>query len=341
MKQYIIACLCATMMLCSCGNKKNVSADWTDTIPVNILVINDGNTPTERNYVGDIGSEQEVSLSFPLGGTLTKVAVKNGQHVVKGQLLAEIDATTAQSLHAAALATLRQAEDAYRRLEAVHKEGGISEVKWIEMETNLEKARQSEVSTRKHVEDCTLKAPFSGVVSCGNRHVGQEMKPGETFCRVMDMKRLRVEFSVPEQEINLIKVGDEATAIVPSMGNRRIELRVSDKSLIANPLGHTYKVYATITSGEVNDLLPDMVTKVQARLDAQGGIVIPSDCVQTMPEGTVVWVVNGGKAQHRNIVVGDFIKNGVVVNEGLSAGDTVVVKGLHKLYTGAKVSYEL
>ena len=41
------------------------------------------NTPTERNYVGDIGSEQEVSLSFSMGGTLTKVAVKNGDRVVK------------------------------------------------------------------------------------------------------------------------------------------------------------------------------------------------------------------------------------------------------------------
>ncbi len=337
MKQIIIFCLLASLLFCSCGNNEKGRPGWSDTIPVEVLVIDDSTTPTERNYVGDIGSEREVQLSFLLGGTLTKVAVQNGQTVSAGQLLAEVDATTANSLHASAVATLRQAEDAYRRLEAVHKEGGISDVKWIEMETNLEKARQTEVSTRKHLEDCAIKAPFSGVISCGNHHVGQELKPVEPFARLLDMNKLRVDFSVPEQEISLIHVGDAVTATVPALNDREIALRISDKSLIANPLGHTYKVHASIVSGDVKGLLPDMVAKVNVKIGAAGGIVVPTDCVQTMPEGTVVWVVVDGKAQHRQVVVGDFIKNGVVIKEGLSAGDIVVKAGQQKLYTDANV----
>ena len=337
MKQIIISCLLASLLFCSCGNNEKGRPGWSDTIPVEVLVIDDSTTPTERNYVGDIGSEREVQLSFLLGGTLTKVAVQNGQTVSAGQLLAEVDVTTANSLHATAVATLRQAEDAYRRLEAVHKEGGISDVKWIEMETNLEKARQTEVSTRKHLEDCAIKAPFSGVISCGNHHVGQELKPVEPFARLLDMNKLRVDFSVPEQEISLIHVGDAITATVPALDDREIALRISDKSLIANPLGHTYKVHASIVSGDVKGLLPDMVAKVNVKIGAAGGIVVPTDCVQTMPEGTVVWVVVDGKAQHRQVVVGDFIKNGVVIKEGLSAGDIVVKAGQQKLYTDANV----
>lgn len=337
MKRALPILLCTATLLCSCGEKNKVSTGWSDSIPVETIVISDGNTPTERNYVGDIGSEQEVSLSFPLGGTLTKVAVKNGDRVVKGQLLAEVDATSATSLHATALATLHQAEDAYRRLEAVHREGGLSEVKWVEMETNLEKARQAEVSARKHLEDCSLRAPFSGVVSCGTPLVGQEMRPGEMFARVLDMGRLRVQFSVPEQEISLIRVGDTASATVPALDDGHLSLRVGDKSLSANPLGHTYRVYASIVSGNTKQLLPDMVAKVHVRLNALGGIVVPSDCVQTMPEGTVVWVVKDGKAEHRLITVGDFVCNGVVVKEGLAVGDTVVTAGFQKLYTGARV----
>ena len=324
-------------LLFSCGRKDKEPSGWEDSILVETLAVGNGEMPTVRNYVGDIGSEQEVSLSFPLGGTLTKVAVKNGDHVAKGQLLAEVDATAATSMHATALAALRQAEDAYHRLEAVHREGGLSEVKWVEMETNLEKARQTEVSARKHMEDCSLRAPFSGVVSCGSPLVGQEMRPGEPFARLLDMRRLRVQFSVPEQEISLINIGDEATAEIPSMGNEQLTLRISDKSLSANPLGHTYKVYASIISGNVKNLLPDMVAKVHMKLNVLGGIVVPSGCVQTMPEGTVVWVVKNGKAEHRWIEVGDFVRNGVLVKTGLGAGDTVVIAGQQKLYTGAKV----
>ena len=125
---------------------------------------------------------------------------------------------------------------------------------------------------------------------------------------------------------------------MPALNDREIALRISDKSLIANPLGHTYKVHASIVSGNVDDLLPDMVAKVRVQLGAMGGITVPSDCVQTMPEGTVVWVVKDGKVQQRSITVGEFVRNGVVVNEGLESGDTVVVSGHQKLYTGAKVS---
>lgn len=210
-------------------------------------------------------------------------------------------------------------------------------MKWVEMETNLEKARQTEVSARKHMEDCSLRAPFSGVVSCGSPLVGQDMRPGEPFARLLDMRRLRVQFSVPEQEISLINIGDEASAEIPSMGDGQLTLRVSDKSLSANPLGHTYKVYASIVSGNVKNLLPDMVAKVHMKLSDLGGIVVPSSCVQTMPEGTVVWVVNNGKAEHRWIEVGDFVRNGVVVKTGLGDGDTVIIAGQQKLYTGAKV----
>ncbi len=337
MKIHQTTFLLAALLLAGCGGGRDADRGWSDAVEIETLVVSDVSTPSERNYVGSIGSEQEIDMSFPLGGMLTKIAVKNGDRVTKDQLLAEIDATSAASLHASSLATLRQAEDAWRRLEAVHREGGISEVKWIEMETDLEKARQAEVAARKQLKDCTLRAPFSGVVSCGSRNVGQEMKPGEVFCRVLDMRKMQVQFSVPEQEISLIAVGDTATATISALGDRKLIVRISDKSLTANLLGHTYKVYATIISGDVKNLLPDMVATVKAHLSSAGGIVVPSHCVQTTPDGAAVWVVENGHAHQRSIVVGDFIRNGVVVTGGLDDGDTVVTAGYQKLYSGAKV----
>ena len=325
------------LLLGACTTGRQKPTGWNDTIPVRYIIVGNVEASAGRNYVGAIGSEREVSLSFPMGGVLTKVCVRNGQHVSAGQVIAETDATSARSLHDASLATLRQAEDAHRRLEAVHKEGGISEVRWMEMETDLEKARQAELSSRKHLEDCTIKAPFPGVVSCADHHVGEEMKPGEPFCRLLDMERLQVNFSVPEQEIALISIGDQATAIVPALRDRPLRLRVADKGMTANPMGHTYRVHASVIGGERKDLLPDMVTKVQATLGEADGMAIPIECVQTMPEGTIVWVVKNDRSEQRRIEVGDFYYNGVYIKSGLSVGDTVIAEGRQKLYTGTPV----
>lgn len=337
MKKYSIPFLLSIFILASCGESEKNKSGWSDSIVVDALIVASGDNAGQRDYVGVIGSEVEVDLSFTLGGTLTKVAVSNGQKVHKEQVIAEVDGTTVNSLHSTALATLRQAEDAYNRMKNVHAEGGISDVRWIQMETDLEKARQAEVASRKRVADCVIKAPFDGVVACKSHHVGEEMKPLEPFARILDMRRLRVGFSVPEQEVGLLPVGTTVTATIPALDDRELTLKVTDKSLIANPMGHTYKVYATIASDNVEGLLPDMVAKVHATLSAKAGIVVPSECVSVMPEGTVVWVVEGGKASHRLISVGDFVRNGVVVESGLNTGDTVVTLGQQKLYNGAKV----
>lgn len=334
--RFLLAVFCVAL-IAGCGRKHKAVSGWIDTIGVDILVVDNGLNSNERYYVGDIGSEVEADMSFMLGGTLTKVAVHNGQVVAKGQVLAEVDPTTAQSLHNTSLAVLRQAEDAYERLKAVHSEGGISEVQWVDMETNLEKARQSEVAARKRLEQSVLKAPFAGIVSCTDHHVGQDMRPTETFAKIIDLNHMRVVFSVPEVEIGLLAMGTKASATIPALDNRELSLRVSDKSLLANPMGHTYQVFGTIVSGDTKGLLPDMVARVHVELNKAAGIVVPSECVQTMPEGYIVWVVNGGKAYHRSVQVGDFVNNGVLINSGLQCGDTVVIRGQQKLYIGAKV----
>ena len=115
-------------------------------------------------------------------------------------------------------------------------------------------------------------------------------------------------------------------------------IEIIDKSFVSNPLGHTYTIKAKVPV-EDKDILPGMVAKIQLSLSELSGIVVPSSCVITMPEGADVWVLNNGKACRRNIKVGGFVKNGVVVESGLQSGDTIITAGYQKLYNGAKVSF--
>ena len=163
-KTLLITALSA-LLLIGCGNKKAQKQTFDPIIPVEISVIEQSNDNNLRNYVGTTKSEMELPVSFPLGGKLTGIYVKNGQHVKKGTVIARVDATSAKSIHDAALATLNQAEDGYNRLKQVHDEGGIPDVRWVQMETDLEKARQTEITARKHLNECTLIAPQEGFIS--------------------------------------------------------------------------------------------------------------------------------------------------------------------------------
>lgn len=332
--------LTPALLLTGCGNKKTKETTFNPIIPVEIEVVGNTDESSYRNYVGTVQSEMKVALSFPLGGTLTGIYVHNGQKVRKGDLIAKVDDTGAKSLHDAALATLNQAEDGYRRLKQVHDEGGISEVRWVQMETDLEKARQTEISTRKHLQECTMYSPIDGYISMSDAIIGEQIAPTKPLCQVVDMGKLMVEFSVPEKEIGLIQVGQSATATIPALNDAEKTIVVYDKAILSNPLGHSYTIKAKI-SPEEKDVLPGMVTKVRlALLSAEtSGIVVPSSCVQTMPEGVAVWTLKNGKAYRRKVVVSEFIRNGVLVSEGLCDGDTIITEGYQKLYNGALVSF--
>ena len=325
-------------LLIGCGEKKNSKQPFDPTIPVEISVIEQSNDNNLRNYVGTVKSEMKLPVTSPLGGTLTGIYVKNGQHVKKGALIARVDETTAKSLHDAALASLHQAEDGYNRLKQLHDEGGIPDVRWVQMETDLEKARQAEISTRKHLNECTLRAPQDGYISMEERTIGESLLPSSPFCHIIDMNKMVVEFSVPEKEIGVIEIGDTAEATFPGLNNMTKTIEIVDKSFVSNPMGHTYTIKARVPV-EDKDILPGMVVKIKLSLSEASGIVVPSSCVLTMPEGADVWTVKNGKAYRRNIKVSGFVKNGVVVDSGLSNGDTIITVGYQKLYNGAKVSF--
>ena len=112
---------------------------------------------------------------------------------------------------------------------------------------------------------------------------------------------------------------------------------IYDKSIVSNPFGHTYTVKAKIDL-DGKDALPGMVVKIRLNLTASSGIIVPASCVQTMSDGLSVWTVKNGKSYRTIIEVGDFVKNGVLVTNGLKDGDTIVTVGYQKLYNGAPVS---
>jgi len=336
--RFVLIVALSTMLLTSCSEKKAKKQHFDPVIPVEIEVIDDSEENNYRHYVGTVKSEMKLPVSFPLGGTLTGVYVKNGQQVKRGTLIARVDETSARSLHDAALATLNQAEDGYNRLKQLHEAGGIPDVRWVQMETDLEKARQSEISMRKHLEECTLRAPQDGFVSIEEHTTGELLRPSEPFCHILNMDKMVVEFSVPEKEVGVIQIGDTAEASFPGLDNLTKTIEVIDKSFVSNPFGHTYTIKARVPVDD-KDILPGMVVKIRLALSENTGIVVPASCVITMPEGSDVWVARNGKAYRQNITVGNFVKNGVSVASGLKCGDTIITAGYQKLYNGAKVSF--
>ncbi len=338
MKPFIILAIVSCVLITGCKSKSESETLGSRPIKVEVAVVGESQNNVKRSYVGEIIAQSETPLSFPFGGRITSIKVRNGSRVGAGQVIAMVDNSQQQNLLNSANAILRQAEDGYERVRQVHDQGGVSDVKWVEMETNLQKARSAAMSAQKNYDDCILKAPQGGLVNLNDVEVGEYLAPGQRLGSILSMNGMRAEFTVPENDIPDIAEGGLIQVTIPAL-NRTVNARISEKSLVSTLMVHAYTVRANIASSDAQDMLQGMVCKINIFESDSQNIIIPSRSVQTMTDGQSVWVVKHGRAERRRITLGEYAKNGVVVTSGLSLGDTIVTQGYQKLFDGVSVEY--
>lgn len=324
------------LLVSACANPPSRSVTDKTAVSVKVLSVEDESTVQTRTYVGEVSSSRSAVLAAPYPGTLKRLNVKAGSIVSKGKVVAEVSSQTVQSSYEMAAATLKQAEDGYARAKAVYEKGGMAQVKFIEIETALAKARASESAASSALSSGKIQSPFSGVVSEVYPQQDTELSIGAPIVKIIDRSSLEVSFAVPETELHKISKGMHAEVDIPALNLVGLEAKVVSKGVEAAPLSHTYDC-SLLLADKVKDLAPGMVCKVYLESDSTTGIVLPAQVVQTEKDGRYVWVVTGGVVEKRSVRVGGFCGAGVIIESGLNKGDSVISEGFRKVSSGMKV----
>ena len=178
----------------------------------------------------------------------------------------------------------------------------------------------------------TILAPISGVVASVSTQEGETVAAGlnaPTFLTIIDLARLQVDTFVDEVDIGKIKVGQTATFTVDSFPSREFTGRVVaiyPKAVIQENVV-TYDVVVEIT-GENNGVLrPEMTASVTIHLDArQGVLAVPAKAVRRERGKSVVYLLNNGRPQQREIKVGWRDSQWIEIVSGLEEGQTVLLE---------------
>lgn len=334
MKKFFVL-VCCLLFLFSCADigKKQEKKP----VEVEVLVVDSLGNVDGTHYVGSVVPHRDVRLTSRHAGRIAEVLVRHGAKVSSGQPLVRIESQQISAANDAAEASLRQAEDGLRRVQQVHQSGSVADVKIVEIETKVAQARAAVAASRKSLDECTIRAPFAGVVADISAEVGVETGVVEELVRIVDMNEVEIEMAVPEREINNIAVGDGACVEIQSLGSR-IQAKVTEKNMVGNDLSHSYKCRLKLQNIP-KGLMPGMICRVFMLDDsAERRIVIPADIIRMDENGKYIWVINQADVTEKRLVtLGNFIGKGVEVTSGLSFGDRVVIKGALKISSGTKV----
>lgn len=316
------------------------SRDELKNTPINVETkfVSNINIDERFSYSGTIEESESTPVCFSNTGTVSRVYVSEGDYVKKRQLLAELNDETYKNTYEMTLATLQQAEDAYNRLKPMYENGNLPEIKYVEVETSLQRAKSAEEIAKKTLDDCKLYSPVDGVIGKRSVDPGMIAMPNITSINIVKIEKVFARVPVSETEIALIKKGDKAVITIAALNNAKFSGIVEEIGVIADPLAHTYKIKIGIPN---KDLLikPGMICSVTIEKSKQNkGLFIPSQAVLVDEQGkNFVFVVNQNRAIRKYVITGKLLKDGVDINEGLKAGQQIVIAGQQKLVDSSLV----
>lgn len=342
MRTLRIATLVAMIIsLAACQTKKEEKKQ--EPISVKTEVAASCGAEGSRTYVGTVEELCSTPVSFTGVGTVTKVHVKEGQHVRKGQLIAELDPTQARNMLSTAEAQLAQAKDALGRLEQLHTSGSLPEVKWVEIQTQVSQAETQVEMCRKNLADCRLYAPASGIVANKMFEDGMTAVTSEPLLTILDITSVKVRVAIPEQEFAAISASTASTVAVAAI-ERTLEGGRIEKGISADPTTHTYDIKINIPNAD-GALLPGMIANVTllpgsatSGTTSVGSVTVPLRCVQKSGnDGHFVWIVKDGKAHRQPVTIGGTFGNRIAITAGLTGGERIITEGFHKVGEGTPV----
>ncbi len=333
------AIIVIAIIINGCTNKKQTSEP--NAIPVKIQLMEPASTGTEHNYVGVIEESFATTLSFETSGNVQHVYIKEGDRVSKGQLIADLNETTAQNAYNVAKATFDKAQDGYTRSEQLYKNRSLSELKWVEVQTAFTEAKSLAEIAKKNLQDCKMYAPISGVISSLDIEQGMNVIPYESVAKLVDISELCVKVSIPENEIADISIGQNVQVIVSALNNASFTGKITEKGIKADILSNCYDIKVKLNNPEKN-LLPGMVCKalIQYSDTSESKIQVPVNAVQITNEGQrYVWVAKNKRSQRCFVTIGELTNKNVIIQSGLKQGDTVIVEGYQKVSEGSLLKY--
>jgi membrane fusion protein, multidrug efflux system len=316
------------------------SGDQNKTaVNVQVEKVKPADASQELAYSGTIEESETIPLGFSSVGTVSKVYVSEGTFVKKGQLLASLDHNTYQNTYAMMQATEQQAEDAYKRLTPMHNNGNLPDVKYVEVETGLQKAKAAAAIAKKNLDDCNLYATTEGYISKRSVEPGMTAMPNLTSITIVKINKVFARVSVSENEISQIRKGQKTNVTIGALRSASYDGVVEEIGVVADPIAHTYKIKIGITNKDLS-IKPGMIcSAIIESPSAFRGVVVPGRAVMIDESGkNYVYVVSlQNKAMRKYIVTGQLLNSGIEVQNGLQINDTIVVEGQHKLIENASV----
>jgi membrane fusion protein (multidrug efflux system) len=332
--------------------KKKDAAEAAETAkavvisPQEIAIVSQRQIESGPAMSGSLDPDQEATVRAEISGAVLQTYVDQGTHVNVGTVLARLDDTAIRDSYLSArsgvTAAQTAADAAKRNLERAEKlvaAGAIAD-RDVETARTQAQAAQSQLAdakarfavAEKQLDKTTVKSPIAGVVSIRSVNAGDLASPGAALFTIVDPSSMRLEGSVPSDQISAVRLGMPVTFTVQGYPNRTFTGHITRINPVADPTTRQVRILASIPNAG-NTLVGGLFAQGRVTSEARTGLVIPSSAVNQKDFVPTVTLIRNGRAEKAAVSLGleDSGTETVEITKGLAPGDTVLIGGAQGL----------
>lgn len=293
---------------------------------------------------GNVVTKQNIILYPEYSGTLTRVYVKEGQNVKRGQKLARIDDGGLSQQIAQLEVQLSLAKTTYERQKRLWEQKIGSEIQYLQAESTYKSQENSLKQLKVQLEKTIVRAPFSGIVDDVFAEQGSVVAPGQTqLMRIINLKNMYIEAEVPENHLLNITKGKKVEVFFPIL-RKTMSTHIRQVGNYINPNNRSFKIEISITNDD-RKIKPNLTSKLKINdYTNPKAILIPQSIISENSQGQqYIYVVtdkDGANLAHAQRIIietgltqGDFIE----VVSGLDADAEIIQEGARNVKAGQKV----
>jgi membrane fusion protein, multidrug efflux system len=332
-------------------------------VEVKAMKVEAKDTPVTYEFVGKVASKNEISIMSKISGNIINKMVKGGDVVYKGQPLFQIDDKQYQSKINAARGTLskdtavlQSTQRDLERYKMLAQVQGIAQQTVDSYEAQAEENQATVDSDQaafneamEDEQDTLILSPVDGRIDVNDLSVGQYVSAGSsTLATVSSLDPIWVQYNISENEY--ITLAQNGQASLPEDFKSNLKLILSNGSeyplrgkidAIDKGIGSDT---GTLTIKAVFDnpqhfLIPGMFAKIIATGEIRkNAVLVPQQSVKDLLDSSFVYIIKTDNTiETRKVKLGPKVGNMVIVDDGVKAGESVVVDGVDKIKDGSLV----
>ena len=356
-REAFVASFCLLLCLAGCGHSSDnstpaVSDKRPVDKPIRFVQVSEQSIPETLDLAARVQADPtKVFRIFPpISGRILELKVKPGDRVQRGESLAVLDssdAATARSDFAKAKVEAQRAASAADREKTLFEHGAAAEKDYSDARAlsdtavaEMARARQRleilNISPTATTDSLPLLSPAGGVVlnvSAAPGELSRSLETADPLITTADLSTVWVVGDVYEKDITKIERGKQVTVTCVAYPGQQWTGRVDSLFGAIDPATRTLKLRVVLHNGDQR-LKPEMFAAIHVRVGTHKVLVVPATAIIHEGQATAVFVESGGKAEQRNVTIGQSVDGKVEIVSGLEPGQQIAADGAELLTGG-------